>query len=132
MVRSREWTEKLQPLPGAIDGIRQVLSLGIGVDILTARGGEPIEVELAQLFLRRYGFDLCIIGVGWNPKGNFIEDHTIAVDDRLSALQTMPPGAHRLLFRCPSNEAFWHEGRDATIPVSDWPHLVETIRRLAR
>lgn len=132
VVRSAKWAERLQPLPGAIEGIQQLLSLGLGIDILTARGSEPIEVELARRFLEKHGFRFLIIGVGWEPKGNYIDGHTMMVDDRLSALQTMPPGVHRLLFRCPSNEHFWHTGPDGTIPVSDWPHLVETVRDLIR
>ncbi len=130
---SLELAKRMLPIPGAIHGIQEVLTLGVEVTVLTARGKVPGEIEAARCFLGRFGLDhLPITGTALVSKGQFIDGYTVALDDSTGELLSMPAHVHRLLFRRPRNKAFWRAPTNGIIPVRDWLHVVEVIRDLVR
>ena len=132
-VTSLEWTEHVQAVPGAVEGILDLRSLGIEANVLTARGKWTGDLIFVDRVLERLDLaHLSVVGTGGQPKGNFIDGHTLALDDRENELLSMPSHVHRLLFRRPHNEAFWQQPTHGIIPVRDWPHVVEVIRNLVR
>ncbi len=130
---SLELAEVIPPIDGTIEGVRAIEALGVEVGILTARGTVSGEIDAARLFLVKYGLGhLPIVGTALQPKGRFIDGHTLALDDSVSDLLSMSTSVHRLLFRRPRNETFWQAPTQGIISVRDWPHAVSVIRDIVR
>lgn len=129
---SLELASVIPPIEGAIQGIHEIQRLGVGVDILTARGSVEGELVAARHFLRQHGHGhLAVVGTALRPKGGFIDGHTMALDDSVRDLLSMPSAVYRLLFRQPRNEVFWQNPTDGIIPVRDWVHALEVIQQIA-
>lgn len=127
---SSQWAKRLEPMPGAIAGIHQLLALDVEIEIVTARGEHEGEIEVVEFFLAKHGLELPIIGTAGKPKSGFLNGHVIALDDREHELAGMPPEVHRLLFPRPHNQAAWQDPEGGIVPICDWPHAVETTRTL--
>lgn len=125
-----EWAETVGIVPGAVEGIRELLAYGVEIRILTARGLYEGELDAVRRVLQKQQLNLSVCGTAYQPKGNFLMGEAVALDDQLRELVSMPVGMHRLLFRRPHNEVVWKTASDGITPVKDWPHAVETIKDL--
>lgn len=125
------WAQRAELVPGAHEGIAQLLAWGIEIEILTSRGGFSGDVEAVQFVLDRYDWNFPIINTSYQPKVRFVGEHALALDDQRGELEAMDKlGLHRLHFQRPHNRVSWMKNGDGIIPVRDWPHVVEVIRDL--
>lgn len=125
-----EWAERVELMPGALEGVRELLAYGIEIDILTARGHYPGEIESVVHILTKHSLDLRIIGTAYQPKSGFLDGHVVVLDDQLHEFEGMSEPVHRLLFAGPHNHAAQQGMNNDVVLVHDWPHAVEKIKKL--
>ena len=125
-----EWAEKIELMPGALEGIDTLLACGVDIEILTARGLHEGEIETVTHVLEKYGIPLPVVGTAYRAKVNFLDGHRVVLDDQIHELEPMPEDVHRLLFSRPQNTSVWQDPKKGIVPVRDWPHAVETIKEL--
>jgi len=127
-----EWAEQVALMPGVLEGVRELLASGVEIDILTARGHYPGEIESVVHVLTKHALDLRIIGTAYQPKVDFLDGHVLILDDQLHEFEGMPESMHRLLFSGPHNQHVHQDLEPGIRLIHDWPHAVETIKELLR
>lgn len=126
----QEWAEKIELMPGALDGIDMLLGCGLNIEILTARGLYEGELDTVTYVLKRHNISLPVVGTAYKPKADFLDGHELILDDQIHELEPMPVEVHRLLFSRPHNGSAWQNPQKGIVPIRDWPHAVEKIREL--
>jgi hypothetical protein len=126
----RTWAERVELMPGVLEGVRELLASGVEIDILTARGRYPGEIESVLHVLARHSLDLRIIGTAYKPKSGFLDGHALVLDDQIHEFEGMPESVHCLLFSGPHNQHVHQELGPRIRLIHDWPHAVETIKEL--
>lgn len=125
----REWAE-IELIPGVLRGIDTLLTCGLDIGILTARGLYEGEIEAVEHVLKKYNVPLPVTGTAYQPKADFLDGHALILDDQIHELEPIPKEVHRLLFSRPHNTSAWQNPQKGIVPVRDWPHAVETIKEL--
>lgn len=126
----QEWAEKVELMPGVLEGLDTLRASGLAIEILTARGLYEGELEGVTRVLEKHDLSLSVVGTAYQPKVDFLDDHVLILDDQIHELEPISEEVHRLLFSRPHNTAAWQNPKKGIVPVRDWPHAVETIREL--
>lgn len=125
-----EWAERVELMPGVLEGVHELLAYGVEIDILTARGSYPGEIESVEHVLAKHSLDLRIIGTAYKPKSEFLDGHILMLDDQIHEFEGMPKSVHRLLFSGLHNEHVHQDLKPEITLIHNWPHAVETIKKL--
>ncbi len=153
-----EWFTKSQPLPGAVDGIRRLKSMGHKIYVLTAVGDDKNiqkrrQSQLISLVGNGVFEDIICIDVFVTKKEKMLEiGADILVDDGASNIfGALEIGVVGIWLRCPENkqmmndvlsdnynnpEHFWEFDarmlRDRAIVAYDWNDVVDIIEKFER
>lgn len=124
---TREIGLHMHPVPGAIRGIRALISEGHTLQVITSRSGK--KVDIAREWSEQRGLDIRFTGVGKETKVKAAANLDVFVDDDLSKLKPLIGIVPNLyLFSWPYNR-----GDIITKPIRKvvaWREICSVVRTL--
>lgn len=122
----------IDPVPGAIQGIKSLLKTGHSVCIVTNRSDEHNNLIIAKEWLANHALDLPITGLVYgSSKASACIGMDLFVDDDPAKLQDLVGVVPRLLFFCWPHNIHKKEPKGA-IRVFSWKEVCFHVDRISK
>ena len=122
---NEDWYDFLEPVEGAIQGIRTLVDEGHEVRIVSGRDGKALN--LAEKWALGKGVDVPFYGVGYrSSKKQALEGCVMFVDDDMHYLEPLVDSVpNRFLFSWPYNSA--QDVGKVAIRVHGWKEILDKV-----
>lgn len=125
----REFGLLMEPVPGVLELAPKLQREGHNLSIITSRGEK--ESEIAREWMRKYGLDIQLVGVGYGvSKADACNGLEVYIDDDLDKLKSVINVVpYRYLFSWGYNQHM-EVPKEVARRINSWKSFYEEIQRL--